>query len=50
VFSAGRDAAWEPAPRAAIAADGTSLVAWSADRGRLIAAVGDKRGRWRAMG
>src|SRR4051794_27359590 len=46
IFSAGRDADWEPAPRAAISADGTSLVAWSADRGRLMATGGDRRGRF----
>lgn len=48
VFSAGTNADWEPAPRAAVAADGSSVVAWRDDHFRLVASVGDKRGRFSA--
>jgi hypothetical protein len=48
VFSAGSNPHWEPAPRAAVAADGSSLVAWRDDDFRLVASFGDKRGRFGA--
>ena len=47
-FPAGGSPDWEPAPRAAISAGGSSLVAWSAGPGRLLASAGDTRGRFGA--
>ena len=45
-FDAGPSQFGEPAPRAAISASGSSIVAWTRGDGRIEAAFGDKRGRF----
>jgi hypothetical protein len=47
-FAAGRDDVREPAPRAAIARDGTNAVAWYAKSGALMLATGSRSGRFGA--
>src|SRR5689334_4099074 len=45
-FDAGGGADAEPVPRAAIGADGRSVVAWRTAGGRLVAVTGDAHGRF----
>ena len=45
-FDAGPSQFGEPVPRAAISAGGSSIVAWTRGDGRIVAAFGDKRGRF----
>jgi len=47
-FVAGQDDAREPAPRAAIARDGTNAVAWYSKSGALMLATGSRSGRFGA--
>lgn len=47
-FAAGQDDAREPAPRAAIARDGTNAVAWYSKSGALMLATGSRSGRFGA--